>query len=210
MKKSKFIMAGLSLAIVGAGLASCSGDSEEGAPGVAPSSGAEQTVQQDASGDNTKPDEDFTGKPPAEYLPTMLRASTICNQVDVPFIAAIGGAQTGFNAQAVSGELKGAYLLSDDAVKKFGFDEDKDGKVDPTSPADATMTVARMSCQTAGIIDQSLSDPSKTIKGDPMKALAASVRYGEDPFEAGGKHDAEPLMQRWEKLYNQYRSEGVK
>lgn len=220
MRRRNIRVAAVVAALPVIALAGCSDDGRDdgGTPGVdvAPSQQTPTTPQSSAPQSSTPAegsemdaarDAAFTGSVPSKFKPSLLRAASVCNQVDAPFLAALAAAQTGFKEDAVSGDLSGPFLLSPEAVQQFGYDEDRDGKVDPKSFPDAVLTAARMACTTAGRMDTAAQEGALD---QPVARLALSMLYGEDPATVNLEQTASPLYKSWEHYRNDYSKHGFK
>lgn len=194
-------------------LASCSSEEPQG-PQQAGEPTQEASTEQEAAPqegeqDNSAPDPNDRTVP-EEFFGPLDRASNLCNEVDVNYIASVGSTLTSFDVSAQSGELSGPYLLDQRALDTFGEDGDGDGQVSAHSPADSTYTLARMACNNVGLINKVLYEDPEKIPGDnPYRALIASLIFGGDPLSITEEQLNDPLMQRWQDIYNQYQEEGL-
>lgn len=204
------------LAIVaGAGvlLASCSSDEPEG-PRKAEQP-QEETIEE---GKEETPSDDTGSAPdrndrtvPEEFFSPLARSASLCNEIDVNYLASVGATLTAFDVNAKSGDLEGPYLLDQAALDAFGEDGDGDGAVSAQSPADSTYTLARMACNNVGIVNSVIYEDPSAIPGDnPYRALIASLIFGGSPLDITEEQLSDPLMAYWEEVYTQYQSEGLK
>lgn len=119
------------------------------------------------------------GTVPKEFAPWIKKAASTCTIITAPVIAAQIAAESGFNANAVSGVgAQGPAQFMPATWKTWGKDSDGNGTASPFDIGDAVMAQARYDC--------ALAKQVKHVPGDTLKLVLAAYNAGPAAVIAAG------------------------
>lgn len=123
----------------------------------------------------------------APFIPWLNKAAATCGAVTAPLLAAQLDNESGhFNPRAYNAgsgaEGPGQFLPATWAA--YGVDGDGDGKKDPYSIADATMSMANYDCELAALAEQDLADGA--VAGQITELMLSYYNCGPGASRAAG------------------------
>ncbi|MCG7524558.1 peptidoglycan DD-metalloendopeptidase family protein [Streptomyces sp. OfavH-34-F] len=121
---------------------------------------------------------------PALYLPWVLKAGAMCDEIPAALIAAQIEQESGWDPEAVSPVgAQGISQFMPGTWPSWGRDDDGNGKADPYDPGDAIMAQGRYDCAHADLMAGYLKEGR--VHGELIELVLAAYNAG-----AGGVLDA--------------------
>jgi murein DD-endopeptidase MepM/ murein hydrolase activator NlpD len=121
------------------------------------------------------------GVVPEPYRLLIARAARTCRPVTAPLLAAQIHAESGWNPQAISPDgAVGLAQFMPATWAEVGIDGNRDGKAEPTNPADAIMTQAKYMCSLVRQVQR------MKLKGDTVDLALAAYNAGIGSVQAAG------------------------
>ncbi|MGN9815405.1 M23 family metallopeptidase [Streptomyces sp. SD11] len=151
------------------------------------------------------PDPTATTDVDAAYIPWLRKAVADCTVVKPSVLAAQIDRLSGWNndAGALSGE-KGIAAFTDAGWKKWGKDDDGNGRSSPRDPADALMALGRQDCSLAEKVTDLRTEG--VVTGDLVDLTLAAYASGTDAVVKAGRvpGDAEAYITEVKSLSSRY------
>ncbi|MFD6284649.1 M23 family metallopeptidase [Streptomyces sp. NPDC060205] len=161
----------------------------------------------DAWPQGSDPDPTATTRVDASYIPWLRKAVADCKVVKPSVLAAQIDRLSGWNNDtgALSGE-KGIAAFTDAQWKKWGKDDDGNGRSSPRDPADAMMALGRQDCSLAEKVTDLRTEG--TVTGDLVNLTLAAYASGTDAVVKAGRvpADAEAYIDEVKSLSSRYES----
>jgi murein DD-endopeptidase MepM/ murein hydrolase activator NlpD len=161
----------------------------------------------DAWPQGSEPDPTATNSVDASYIPWLRKAVADCEVVKPSVLAAQIDRLSGWSndAGALSGE-KGIAAFTDAQWKKWGKDDDGNGRSSPRDPADALMALGRKDCSLAEKVTGLRTEG--VVNGDLVNLTLAAYASGTDAVEKAGRvpTDAEAYIKEVKSLASRYES----
>ncbi|MFH8462963.1 M23 family metallopeptidase [Streptomyces sp. NPDC017991] len=153
------------------------------------------------------PDPTATTRVDASYIPWLRKAVSDCTVVRPSVLAAQIDRLSGWSndAGALSGE-KGIAAFTDAGWKKWGKDDDGNGRSSPRDPADAMMALGRQDCSLAEKVTDLRTEG--VVTGDLVNLTLAAYASGTDAVVKAGRvpGDAEAYIKEVKSLSSRYES----
>ncbi|MEU8823521.1 lytic transglycosylase domain-containing protein [Streptomyces sp. NPDC048636] len=121
---------------------------------------------------------------PEARRPVVEVAAHVCSALSVPLLAAQIDAESGWRADADSGQAQGISQFAPETWREWGRDGDGDGKADVWEPRDAIPTQARYMCHLYTVVEK--VPGGSTRRGSTRLALAAYNAGPSAVVRAGG------------------------
>ncbi|QKV95193.1 lytic transglycosylase domain-containing protein [Streptomyces sp. NA02950] len=121
---------------------------------------------------------------PEARRPVVEVAARLCSPLSVPLLAAQIDAESGWRADADSGQAQGISQFAPDTWKEWGRDGNGDGKADVWEPRDAIPSQARYLCHLYTVVEE--VPGGSTRLGSTRLALAAYNAGPSAVIRAGG------------------------
>jgi murein DD-endopeptidase MepM/ murein hydrolase activator NlpD len=161
----------------------------------------------DAWPQGSEPDPTATTSVDASYIPWLRKAVADCEVVKPSVLAAQIDRLSGWSndAGALSGE-KGIAAFTDTQWKKWGKDDDGNGRSSPRDPADALMALGRKDCSLAEKVTGLRTEG--VVNGNLVNLTLAAYASGTDAVEKAGRvpTDAEAYIKEVKSLASRYES----
>ncbi|MGW6010070.1 M23 family metallopeptidase [Streptomyces sp. NPDC055210] len=161
----------------------------------------------DAWPQGSDPDPTATTHVDASYIPWLRKAVADCKVVKPSVLAAQIDRLSGWSNDtgALSGE-KGIAAFTDAQWKKWGKDDDGNGRSSPRDPADAMMALGRQDCSLAEKVTDLRTEG--TVTGDLVNLTLAAYASGTDAVVKAGRvpGDAEAYIDEVKSLSSRYKS----
>jgi hypothetical protein len=128
------------------------------------------------------------GTVPAEFLPWIKKAGSLCPQVTPSLIAAQIDAESAFHTDAVSpAGAQGPAQFMPGTWPSYGKDDDANGATSPFDVGDAVMAQGRFMCEIAAAIDPKVADGSVRAPNGTTELYLAGYNAGPGSvIRAGG------------------------
>lgn len=166
----------------------------------------------ESSDTKTEPKEEGVFEVPEQYVSSLEAAAHRCNEVNEYFLAAIIKVSSDFDKNEQEDKFSGPAMLSQEAMRLFGKDEDNNGVASTRDISDSVWALSRMSCNYVREVEKlTLSGPKSKAKNmSPYSTLAAIVLYGGDTSRINSKTATTENVKRFNYWYENISINGKK